>query len=59
MTIIQNNGKNLMLRHGWQTGCAKRMKTCTKTIYNILEQGKSHPRYGELMKTAEEHFSKK
>ena len=50
MEIISNK----MLRHGWQTKTAKRMKVCTKTIYNILQTGKVHPRYAEMIKIAQE-----
>jgi DNA-binding XRE family transcriptional regulator len=53
MTIIQyNSGKATMLRHGWQTKTAKRMRVCGKTIYNIIEQGEKHPRYAEMIKIA-------
>ena len=51
MKIVDNI---IILRNGWQTKTARRMKVCKKTIYNILQTGKEHPRYMEMLKIAQE-----
>ncbi|MDR1543807.1 MAG: helix-turn-helix domain-containing protein [Prevotellaceae bacterium] len=45
MTIIDNK----ILRHGWQKAVARRMGVHCNTIYNILQQGETHPKYAKMM----------
>ena len=47
-----------ILPTGWRKEVARIMKVHRNTVYNILQEGESHPRYAELMNIAKINFGK-
>jgi hypothetical protein len=46
------------LPFGWQAEVARKMNCHRNTIYLIKKQGKSHPRYGEMVENIKNTYGK-
>ena len=48
--------KMTILPHGWRQEVADAMKVHRNTVYTIMQQGESHPKYWRLMKIVKEKY---